>query len=171
MRDKALMQIQIAGIDDDSVVDGDGCRLTIFVQGCSRRCRNCQNPTAQPFNGGVSMDTSDIIRRIKENPLLNGVTFSGGEPFCQCAPLCEIAAAAHDMGLDVWSYTGNTYEELQNSADKNVHRLLDEVDVLVDGEYRDELRDLSLKFRGSSNQRVIDMQKTRSARSVVLKYK
>ena len=116
------------------------------------------------------MDTEEIIERIRENELLDGVTFSGGEPFCQCAPLCSIAAAVHDMGLTVWSYTGNTYEDLANSPDPKVKALLDATDVLVDGEYRDELRDLSLKFRGSANQRVIDMKKTRAAHSVVLKY-
>ena len=167
----STMPIKIAGIDDDSVVDGDGCRLTIFVQGCPRRCRNCQNPTAQPFEGGKVIDTADIIARIKDNPLLNGVTFSGGEPFCQCAPLVEIADAVHAMGLDVWSYTGNTYEELVSSEDTDVQHLLNVVDVLVDGEYRDELRDLSLKFRGSKNQRVIDMNKTRNERTkIILKY-
>ena len=164
------MQLRVAGINDDSVVDGDGCRLTVFVQGCPRRCRNCQNPAAQSFSGGTTMDTKDIVARIRENPLLSGVTFSGGEPFCQCAPLCEIAAAVHDMGLDVWSYTGNTYEELISSNDRGVKQLLDSVDVLVDGDYQDELRDLSLKFRGSLNQRVIDMKKTRAAHTVVLKY-
>ena len=165
------MKLKVAGIDDDSVVDGDGCRLTVFVQGCPRRCRNCQNPAAQPFDGGEVVDTQQIVDRIRDNPLLNGVTFSGGEPFCQCAPLAEIADAVHAMGLDVWSYTGNTYEELAASADGDVKRLLDAVDVLVDGEYRDELRDLSLKFRGSKNQRVIDMNKTRATQSqIVLKY-
>lgn len=169
-RDNGIMLFRVAGLADDSVVDGEGCRLTIFVQGCKKRCPGCQNPSAQPFDGGTVMDTNEIIEKIKNNPLLSGVTFSGGEPFCQPQPLTEIAKKVHGMGLDVWSYSGSTLEELAASNDPDVAALLDETDVLVDGEYVDELRDLTLMFRGSKNQRVIDMNKTRAAKSVVCKH-
>ncbi len=164
----ADMELRIAGIENDSIVDGEGCRFTIFVQGCPRRCRNCHNEAAQNFDGGVVVDTEEIVKKIAANPLLDGVTFSGGEPFCQGAPLTEIADKVHAMGLNVWVYSGNTFEELASSADENVKGLLNAADVLVDGEYMDELRDLSLKFRGSSNQRIIDLNKTRAAHAVVL---
>ena len=96
---------------------------------------------------------------MKANPLLSGITFSGGEPFLQPAPLAEIARAAHKLGLDVWSYTGFTLEELKKRTD--VQQLLNEVDVLVDGPYVEALRDLTLRFRGSSNQRIIDLNELR----------
>ena len=164
------MELNIAGIVDDSIVDGDGCRLTVFVQGCHRRCHGCQNPETQPMEGGRRIDTADILAKVKANPLLAGVTFSGGEPFLQCAPLAELAREIHAAGLDIWSYSGYTLEELQARHDKATDDLLAEVDVLVDGAYVEELRDLTLHFRGSSNQRVIDMNATRQQGKIVLLY-
>ena len=99
------MKLQIAGIVDDSIVDGDGCRLTVFVQGCARRCPGCQNPETQPMEGGHAIDTAAILQQMAENPILSGVTFSGGEPFLQPAPLASLARAVHQRGLDVWSYS------------------------------------------------------------------
>jgi len=166
------MKLQIAGIVDDSIVDGDGCRLTVFVQGCARRCPGCQNPETQPMEGGHAIDTAAILQQMAENPILSGVTFSGGEPFLQPAPLASLARAVHQRGLDVWSYSGFTLEELAKRAekDKATRALLNELDVLVDGPYEEEQRDLTLHFRGSRNQRVIDMKKTRKAGRIVLLY-
>lgn len=166
------MKLQIAGIVDDSIVDGDGCRLTVFVQGCPRRCPGCQNPETQPTEGGRTIDTAAILQQMAENPILSGITFSGGEPFLQPAPLADLARAVHQRGLDVWSYTGFTLEELEKRAekDKATRALLRELDVLVDGPYEETQRDLTLHFRGSRNQRVIDMQKTRKAGRIVLLY-
>ena len=151
------MELNIAGIVDDSIVDGDGCRLTVFVQGCHRRCHGCQNPETQPMEGGRRIDTADILAKVKANPLLAGVTFSGGEPFLQPAPLTKLARQAHARGLDVWSYTGFTLEDLLSRNNPAIDALLKEIDVLVDGRYEEKLRDLTLNFRGSANQRVIDM--------------
>jgi len=158
------MQLQVAGIVDDSIVDGDGCRLTVFVQGCARRCHGCQNQETQPME--------DILARLAANPLLAGITFSGGEPFLQPAPLAELARAVHARGLDVWSYSGYTLEELCTRAqkDKATAALLAEVDVLVDGPYEESQRDLTLHFRGSRNQRVIDMKATRRTHTIQLLY-
>ena len=166
------MKLQIAGIVDDSIVDGDGCRLTVFVQGCARRCPGCQNPETQPMEGGHAIDTAAILQQMAENPILSGVTFSGGEPFLQPAPLASLARAVHQRGLDVWSYSGFTLEELAERAekDKATRALLSELDVLVDGPYEEAQRDLTLHFRGSRNQRVIDMKKTKKAGRIVLLY-
>ncbi len=165
------MRLRIAGIVEESFVDGDGCRFAVFVQGCPRRCSGCQNPETQPFHGGRDIDTEDILKQIDTNPLLSGITFSGGEPFCQPRPLAELANAVHARGLSVWSYTGNTLEELRAMKDEDVCALLNEIDVLVDGEYIEAERDLTLKFRGSRNQRIIDMNATRQKGQIVPKYK
>ena len=153
------MKLKIAGIVDDSIVDGEGIRLTVFTQGCPHHCHGCHNPQTWSLDGGHEVDTEEIVQKLKENPLLSGITFSGGEPFLQPAPLAEIARAAHKLGLDVWSYTGFTLEELEKRTD--VQQLLNEVDVLVDGPYVEALRDLTLRFRGSSNQRIIDLKELR----------
>lgn len=156
------MKLKIAGIVDDSVVDGDGIRLTVFTQGCPHHCHGCHNPQTWNLTGGHEIDTEEIVQKLKENPLLSGITFSGGEPFLQSAPLTELARAAHKLGLDVWSYTGFTLEELEKRTD--AQQLLNEVDVLVDGPYVEALRDLTLQFRGSSNQRIINLKELRRGR-------
>jgi len=142
---------------DDSIVDGDGLRLSVFTQGCPHHCVGCQNPDTHAASGGRDEDTENILARIDENPLLTGITFSGGEPFLQPAPLTRLAKEAHKRGLDVWSYTGYTLEELLAKKNPAIDALLRELDVLVDGPYEERLRDLTLNFRGSSNQRIIDM--------------
>ena len=156
------MKIRIAGIVDDSIVDGEGVRLTVFTQGCPHHCHGCHNPQTWSLDGGHEVDTEEVVQKLKENPLLSGITFSGGEPFLQPAPLADLARAAHSLGLDVWSYTGFTLEELEKRT--NVQQLLNEVDVLVDGPYVEALRDLTLRFRGSSNQRIIDLKELRRGR-------
>ena len=160
-------EIRIAGTVDDSIVDGEGIRYTIFVQGCPRRCPGCHNPETQCFEGGRVTTVEEILAEIGGNPLLAGVTFSGGEPFMQPAPLVEIARACHSRGLNVWSYTGFTLQELHARHDTAVEALLNEVDVLVDGEFVLEKKDITLQFRGSSNQRLIDVPKTLEAGRVV----
>ena len=165
-----MSKIRIAGTVDDSIVDGEGLRYTIFVQGCPRRCPGCHNPETQCFEGGRLADTAELLAEIAANPLLTGVTFSGGEPFMQPAPLVEIARACHSRGLSIWSYTGFTLQELHARHDTAVEALLNEVDVLVDGEYREKERDLTLMFRGSRNQRVIDMKASRKQKRLVLLY-
>ena len=151
-------EIRISGIARDSIVDGEGIRLTVFTQGCPRRCPGCHNPETQPLVGG------------RTTTLLTGLTLSGGEPFLQPGALLPLARAAHARGLDVWSYTGFTLEELRAQGDTDVDALLEELDVLVDGDYREELRDLTLHFRGSRNQRVIDLAATRRTGELTLLY-
>lgn len=145
------MKLQIAGIVEESYVDGSGIRLTVFFQGCLRKCRGCHNPATHSLTGGKTVDTAEIIEKIKGNPILTGLTLSGGEPLLQIKPAMELAQATKNLGLDVWLFTGYKFEEIPTSATE----LLQSVDVIVDGEYIDELRDLNLNFRGSLNQRII----------------
>ena len=161
---------RISGIARDSIVDGEGIRLTVFTQGCPRRCPGCHNPETQPLVGGRTTTVGAVVAELDENPLLTGLTLSGGEPFLQPGALLPLARAAHARGLDVWSYTGFTLEELRAQGDTDVDALLEELDVLVDGDYREELRDLTLHFRGSRNQRVIDLAATRRTGELTLLY-
>ena len=149
------MDIRVAGIVDDSIVDGPGFRLTVFTQGCPHDCPGCHNPETHPFDGGKVMDTGAIVKMLSENPLLDGVTLSGGDPFCQPVPCAEIARAAKEIGLTVWAYSGWTFEELLARPD--AMPLLETVDVLVDGPFVLAQRTLELRFRGSRNQRLIDV--------------
>ena len=151
------MKFRIAGIANDSIVDGPGLRLTVFAQGCPHRCPGCHNPQTHDFAGGSEGDTDEIIAKIRKNPLLDGVTLSGGEPFCQPEACAEIARAARALGLNVWSYSGYTFEEITERGTEAQKALLRELDVLVDGRFELEKRSLECRFRGSSNQRLIDV--------------
>lgn len=147
------MFLRIAGIVDDSVVDGEGIRLTVFTQGCPHHCHGCHNPETWNANGGRQIDIQEIIKQYDENPLLSGITFSGGEPFMQPEPLIALAEEIHKRNGNVWCYTGYTMNELIEAKDAKL-QLLDQVDYLVDGPYEEDKRDLTLKFRGSSNQNI-----------------
>lgn len=151
------MKIRIAGVEPESVVDGEGIRFAIFFQGCERNCKGCHNPATHALDGGKIVDTSELIDAFKKNPLLTGITLTGGEPLLQIPAALELAKAAKSFGLDVWCYTGYTLEEIPPAASE----LLKNIDVLVDGEYVEELRDLELAFRGSKNQRIIHLNKAR----------
>lgn len=150
------MNIRIAGLVNDSIVDGPGFRFTIFTQGCPHACPGCHNPQTHDFSGGKDIDTAEIIAKFRKNPLLDGITLSGGEPFCQSEACAEIAKAAKDSKLNVWAYSGYTYETLVSGKPEWLE-LLKYVDVLVDGRFELELRTLELRFRGSKNQRLIDV--------------
>ena len=147
------MNMRIAGIVNDSIVDGPGLRLAIFAQGCPHHCPGCHNPESHDFAGGSDMDTEKIIARMDANPLLDGITLTGGEPFEQPDACRILADAAHARGLNVWAYSGYTFEHLCAVPEKR--RLLEACDVLVDGPFLLEERSLDLRFRGSKNQRVL----------------
>ena len=153
------MKIRIAGIVNDSIVDGPGFRLAVFTQGCPHHCPGCHNPKTHDFEGGRDEDTENILDVMRENVLLDGITLTGGEPFCQSEACAELAREAHRAGLNVWSYSGYTFEELYNGK-AEWKTLLNELDVLVDGRFVLEKRTLECKFRGSSNQRLIDVPKS-----------
>ena len=151
------MKLRIAGTVNDSIVDGPGIRFTIFTQGCPHKCVGCHNPHTHDFDGGELVDIADLLEKIKKNPLLDGVTFSGGEPFSQAKALVMIGKQVKLLNLNVITYTGYTFEELYENQDKNNWgELLEVTDILMDGPFILSKKDWKTKFRGSSNQRVID---------------
>jgi anaerobic ribonucleoside-triphosphate reductase activating protein len=151
------MEIRLFGIANDSIVDGPGYRYTIFTQGCLHKCLGCHNPSSHDLNGGFLKTVDDILAEIDDNSLLDGVTFSGGEPMLQASVCYVLAKAVRKRGLNVIVYTGYTFEELLSFNQEDQLRLLSETDVLVDGKYFEKLRSLNLSFRGSSNQRLINV--------------
>ena len=162
------MQIRLAGVEPESIVDGPGYRMAVFVQGCPHHCPGCHNPATHDFSGGTLRDTAEITAMLGKNPLVRGVTLTGGEPMMQAAALCEIARAARERGMSVWCYTGYTLEALLKEQNPDRMRLLALVDVLVDGPYIAHERSLDLLYCGSRNQRLIDMPATLSAGEVRL---
>ena len=160
--------LRIAGTVSDSIVDGPGIRYVIFTQGCPHHCPGCHNPQTHDFDGGIDVDTEKILEEIFNHPMLSGVTFSGGEPFCQPEGLLPIAEAVKKRGIHLMIFTGYLLEQLQKMENKAVKRLLELADMIVDGPFLLEKRNLTLSYRGSENQRVIDMVKTRKEEKVVL---
>ena len=161
------MKIRIYGTVEDSIVDGPGIRYAVFTQGCPHHCPGCHNPESHDFSGGREVETETIIAAIRANPLLDGVTLSGGDPLCQPEACREIAEAARAAHLNVWCYTGWTWVALQQEADEQMLALLRAADVLGDGPFVEAQRSLELNFCGSRNQRLIDVQKTLLAGEVV----
>ncbi len=157
--------IRLAGLVEESVVDGKGIRCAIFVQGCFHACKGCHNPQTHDITGGKMFRLSEIAQIVENNLLLDGLTFSGGEPFLYPSELADLAEWAQDNRLNIWCYTGYTYEELLEMCESNneVYRLLQSIDVLVDGRYEEDKRNLMLKFRGSENQRIINLKKMRES--------
>lgn len=160
--------LRLCGTEPESIVDGPGFRFVIFTQGCPHGCPGCHNPQSHPFEGGYEVTVDELFDAIRSNPHLAGATFSGGEPFCQPVPLARLGRKLHELGKSVMTYSGYTYEQLSAMRDEGVADLLAVTDILVDGRYEERLRDLTLLFRGSENQRLIDMEKTRASGKVVL---
>ncbi|MCK8827909.1 anaerobic ribonucleoside-triphosphate reductase activating protein [Natroniella acetigena] len=154
------MQLRLAGITPESVVDGPGVRFTIFAQGCKHQCSGCHNPATHSFKAGKMFEIEEIIEQIKEKALITGVTFSGGDPFFQAAEFAQLGQQIKelDQKLDIITYTGFLYEELIQDQEKL--SLVKVTDVLIDGLFEEAKQDLSLNYRGSSNQRVIDVKKS-----------
>lgn len=161
--------LRIAGVIRESIVDGPGLRYTIFTQGCPHRCRGCHNPQTHDPCGGKAVSIDRIAASVFQNPLLAGVTFSGGEPFLQPEPLYYLSLRLHEKGLNIFCYTGYRYEELLEmaKADVFIGKLLEQIDVLVDGRFIEKERDLTLKFRGSRNQRLINVPSSLRRKTVV----
>ena len=162
--------MMVAGVVQDSIVDGPGFRFVVFAQGCELRCEGCHNPATWDRGGGTETPVDDLISEMLGNPLTDGLTLSGGEPFLQAAECVRLAMAAREGGLNVWAYSGFVFEELLRLAEAEppVGELLRLVDVLVDGPFVLAERTLSLKWRGSRNQRVIDVRESFRAGEAVL---
>ena len=154
--------LRIAGIVDESIVDGPGIRLVVFTQGCSHHCKGCHNPQTHSYTGGTLVKVGDIIEKLKKNPLLDGITISGGEPFDQANVTGILAYCAKQLGYNVRTYTGYTYENILKKCktDLGWKTLLENTDVLVDGEFDETKKNPYLRFKGSTNQREIDIKKT-----------
>lgn len=155
----ADLPIRLYGKVKESVVDGPGFRYVIFVQGCPHGCEGCHNPGSHDVNGGTISSTSELWREIEALPHLQGITFSGGEPFLWAGALAEIGKAARNRGLSVMTYSGFTYERLLELAKtkEDVHALLTVTNYLVDGPFILAERDITLPYRGSRNQRILDI--------------
>ena len=160
---KKADSIRIAGIVRESIVDGPGIRFTVFCQGCPHACKGCHNPETHDFAGGKDVSIDRLIEEIDKDKLLAGVTFSGGEPFCQPGAFAELGKRVKELGLNITVFSGYTLEQLNDMSVQNadVRELLELTDILIDGPFVNDLRDLTLQFRGSSNQRLIDMNETR----------
>lgn len=152
------MKIRLFGTVDDSIVDGPGLRYTIFTQGCFHNCSGCHNPKSHDINGGYLKDIQDILSEITANPLLDGITLSGGEPMLQVKPLIEICKEVKAMGLNIVVYSGFTYEEILKDAKKK--ELLQLCDMFIDGKFEQDKKSLALLYRGSANQRLINVQES-----------
>ena len=164
------MKVRLAGnIQRDSIVDGDGIRTVVWFQGCPHHCRECHNPETWNPNGGMEIELEEVKEQLKNLKYQTGITLSGGDPFFQPIEALEIAKYAHSIGLNVWCYTGYTYEEIMaNDDDKK--KLLENVDVLVDGRFEIDKKSLACKFRGSTNQRIIDVKKSLKAGEIIKLY-
>ena len=162
------MRFRLSGIVNDSIVDGPGLRLAVFMQGCPYGCPGCHNPQTHDVMGGREADTEEVRAMLKKNPLLDGLTLSGGEPLLQPQAAREMAEMAKAQGLNVWCYTGDTVEHMLKNRAPDVMAALEYVDVLVDGPFILEQKSLDLRFRGSRNQRLINMPATLKAGKAVL---
>ncbi len=163
--------MRIAGFVEESIVDGPGFRIVIFFQGCAHHCYGCHNPETWDFEGGKEVSFDLIKKIIDDNPYADGITLSGGDPLYQIDASTEIAEYAKSKGLDVILYTGFLFEEVleMTKANQRLKYLLNNVDTLIDGPFILEQRHLSLKFRGSSNQRIIDVKKSLMQNKIVEK--
>lgn len=163
-------KIRLAGIAYESLVNGPGIRRVFFSQGCKHNCKGCFNPDTHDFCGGEERDMEELIEDVISNPFLKGVTFSGGDPFERAEDFAYMAQKFKEHNLNIWTYTGYTYEYIIENLDKVAgwKKLIENIDVLVDGKFEIDKKDERLKFRGSSNQRIIDIKKSLQNNSIVL---
>ena len=165
------MKIRLAAyLQSDSIVDGEGIRTVIWTQGCPHHCLGCHNPETWDFEGGELVDIEEVCEIIDTLEGQDGITFSGGDPFAQPKECAEIAKYARKKGLSIWSYTGYTWEELMelSKKKKEIMDFLKELDVLVDGRFVLSKKSYSCIFRGSTNQRIINVSESLKKNKVVL---
>lgn len=162
-----IQSVNVAGIVSDSIVDGPGLRTVIFVQGCTHHCEGCQNPETWEFGCGKNMSVETLYDMVKDAPLCKGVTFSGGEPFCQAGALVPLAKMLKKDGYELASYSGYTFEQLMKGTAEQ-KALLSCLDILIDGPFIQNEKSLDLRFRGSKNQRILDVKKSLAEGKAVL---
>lgn len=160
-------KIRIAGIFNDSLVDGPGVRLSIFMQGCPHACQGCHNPNTWDKNGGYLVNLDDIVSKFSENKFLDGITLTGGDPLIHVEKSLYLAKKAKKHGLNIIIYTGFLYEDLIKKNDKNLKELFKISDVLIDGPFIIKLHDKNLKWRGSSNQRIIALKESLESNKII----
>lgn len=158
--------LDLSGIVSDSIVDGPGIRVCIFCQGCPHHCEGCHNPETWPFGCGTPMEEERLLEIVRSNPLCRGVTFSGGEPFAQASGFAKLARMLKETGYEVASYTGFTFEALLHGTPEQ-KELLQTIDILIDGPFVQAEKSLELIFRGSRNQRILDVPKSLAAGEAV----
>ena len=158
--------LDLSGIVSDSIVDGPGIRTTIFSQGCPHHCKGCHNPETWAFGCGTRMPVEAIVDIVRSNPLCRGVTFSGGEPFAQPEGFAKLARLLKEKGYEVASYSGFTFEELLEGTEGQ-KMLLESIDILIDGPFLLAQKSLEIAFRGSRNQRILDVKKSLAAGKAV----
>ena len=157
-----MAKLRLAGVIRESIVDGPGIRMTVFTQGCPHHCKGCHNEQTWDFSGGYESSTERILEEAQKDPILRGLTFSGGEPFAQAENMAILAKEAKALGYDIFCYTGYTFEKLCSEFENHPEykELLSYCDWLVDGPFVLEKRSLMTKFRGSTNQRILDVKKS-----------
>ncbi len=162
-------KLRIAGTVNDSIVDGPGIRFSIFTQGCPHHCEGCHNPHTHDFEAGKLVTLESLLDKVKSNPLLDGVTYSGGEPFCQAKQLYLLGNEIKKLGMNIVTYTGYTFEYLTEHAnsDNFYNELLSVTDYLVDGPFELDKRNILLRFKGSSNQRIINVNQSLIEKKVI----
>ena len=160
-------EIKLAGIANDSIVDGPGLRITFFFQGCLHACEGCHNPESWALDGGDETCVDDLLAKIDMNPLLQGVTFSGGEPLLRAEALLPLAEGVRARSLPLAIYTGYTFEEVLASGDRAALELLTYAETMIDGPFILAQRSLTLPFRGSHNQRILDVASSIATGSAV----
>ena len=166
-------KIRLAGIAYESLVNGSGMRRVFFSQGCRHNCKGCFNPDTHDFQGGEERDMDELIKDVLDNPILKGVTFSGGDPLERAEEFSYMAKKFKENGLSVWSFTGYTFEYILDHLDdrKGWREFINNIDVLIDGKFDENKMEDGIKFRGSSNQRIIDVPKSLEQKEIVLVHK
>lgn len=155
-----------SALQQDSIVDGPGIRCVIWTQGCPHHCIGCHNPQTHDCDAGITVYVAEIINEMQNMKLQTGITFSGGEPFLQAQALVDVAKEAKNLHWNIWAYSGYTFEEIMKHP--SMKELLSWIDVLVDGKFIEDQKDYRLRFKGSKNQRIIDVQASLAQDKIVL---
>lgn len=160
--------VRLSGIAYESLVNGPGLRRVFFAQGCGHNCKGCFNPSTHDFKGGQLKNIDDLVWNVAENPMIKGITFSGGDPFYQAEAFGYMAERIKDFKLNIWCYTGYKFEYILNMLGESGMNLLKNIDVLVDGKFEEDKTNSEVRFRGSSNQRIIDVPASLRSKNIIL---